>query len=154
MRNLPVFLLAVLILHLPARAATTAPTTAPDTTQPAAPLAVELKVKGDTHRIGQPLNLVFRVVNKSKESQSFVAFSCSWSEHWQLSDKSVELPPIACAKNFPKQYTLAPGEVYEREAAATIAAGTKPGEITLKAGFTPHNSDTTLWSDEIKIKLE
>ena len=104
-------------------------------------------------RAREEFEMKLRVVNSSKQPQSFNAASCSWDTHWTWKNLRFSYKPWDCYANGVMPVRLQPGEAYEKVLVMQFAGGTSKTE-SLRMGFTPSGEKKTYWSNEVVLGVK
>lgn len=103
---------------------------------------------------GEKFEVKLRVVNSSKEAQSFKVVTCSWDEHWKWSNRRISYKPWPCWANALIAVRLQPGEAYEKVLVMELVATGKSKTEPLRMGFTPSGEKKTYWSNEVVLGVK
>jgi hypothetical protein len=118
------------------------------------PLSVKASPAKKAVRLNQPFDVRLRVVNTSKETQSFRVMNCSWDEHWKSDTPAVTWVGWNCTKNFPVTVTLKRGEAYEKTLPMVVTKGEPGDRVSFQMGFKPIDGKLTYWSGKLTVKVE
>lgn len=126
------------------------------------PYRISVKPKSKAIEVNERFEVELRVVNASALPQSFREMTCSRYENWASSNPDVPVAAWNCARNFPAQVKLAPGQTHTTgvlmRARTAGRASFRLGLTPLIRGGTPRRpidslSRRTYWSDEVRIDV-
>jgi len=81
-----------------------------------------------------------KVKNITKEELSLSEFTCSYLADWKTDNKSIVPVAQACMKNYPRSFTLKPGEVWKVMIPLNIFSGIPAGDIHFKLGYNAYRA--------------
>src|SRR3954469_24042423 len=116
-------------------------------------LRVIVKPSKTKVRVNEPFKVALRVENVSTTNQHVRVMNCSWDEHWKTSNTNITWHRWNCTRNFAVTIDLAPGGAYTNRMELLVPAPTANGKLSFRMGFTPIESTSTLWSDDIMIEV-
>lgn len=98
--------------------------------------AFQITIEPKQHEveIGKPFDMVLRVTNATKTSQSFWVMLTTWNMHYKSSNDRTNWDFLFSNKNFPIPVKLPSGEVYEKTLAKEV---TCLDRVRFKIGYLP-----------------
>ena len=104
-------------------------------------------------RVKEQFKVGLRVENPTATNQIVRVWGCSWDEEWKSSNTNISWVGWDCGKNNTYDLTIPPGGAYTNELEMLIPQPISDHSPTFQMGFTPIGSETTFWSDGVKLNI-
>ena len=102
-------------------------------------------------RARQPFKVALRVENPATTNQTVRVMNCSWDDEWKSSNTNITWIGWDCSKNFAVSVEIPPGGAYTNELEMLIPKPISQKTLSFRMGFTPIDSKSAFWSDEVKV---
>jgi hypothetical protein len=104
-------------------------------------------------RVQEKFKVALRVENPTTINQTVRVWSCSWDEEWKTSNTTISWIDWDCTRNFPENIEIPPGGAYTNELEMLIPEPISKNMLSFRMGFTPIDSQATIWSNRVKLNV-
>jgi hypothetical protein len=104
-------------------------------------------------RVKETFKVALRVENPTTTNQTVRVWSCSWDEEWKSSNTNISWLGWICTRNVARNVEIPPGGAYTNELEMLIPEPIPENSLSFRMGFTPIDSEKTLWSDGVKLNI-
>jgi hypothetical protein len=116
-------------------------------------LRVVVKPSKTEVRVMEKFRVELRVENPAGTNQTVRVMSCSWDEEWKSSNTNISWLGWPCPANARIPIEIPPGGAYTNQLDMFIPGPVPRKTLAFQMGFTSIGSETTFWSDEVKLNI-
>jgi hypothetical protein len=97
--------------------------------------------------------VALRVENLTTTNQYVPTESQGWQSQWRVSKTNPSLIYLAATANIPITIKIPPGGADTNEMQMLVNKPVTANKVSFQMGFTPHDTKTTFWSNEVTIEV-